>query len=164
MTGLSSNLPALALAAKESGADAVIMMGRFMGLVPDLATFAPLLGTSAAYGGPWALPIVCRFLALSRRAVGRDFPLLGTNGVRSGEDVARMALSGASGVEVMSVVMHEGFGGITRLIEELAEFLEQRGRRFADIVGRSADALQTYAQQPEVPGRWKAFVPPESQA
>ena len=162
LTGLSNNLPALALAAKEGGADAVIMMGRFMGLVPDLATFAPVLGTSAAYGGPWALPIVCRFLALSRRTVGDAFPLLGTNGVRSGEDVVRMALTGASAVEVMSVVMQEGFAGITRLIEELGEFLEQRGLRFVDIIGRSADALQTYAQQPEVPGRWKAFVPPES--
>jgi dihydroorotate dehydrogenase (NAD+) catalytic subunit len=162
LTGLSNNLPALAVAAKESGADAVIMMGRFMGLVPDLETFAPLLGTSAAYGGPWALPIVCRFLALSRRAVGPAFSLLGTNGVRSGEDVVRMALAGASAVEVMSVVMQEGFAGITRVIEQLGEFLERRGLRFVDIVGRSADALQTYAQQPEVPGRWKAFVPPES--
>ena len=164
LTGLSSNLPALTLAAKESGADAVIMMGRFMGLVPDLATFAPVLGTSAAYGGPWALPIVCRFLALSRRAAGNGFALLGTNGVRSGEDVARMALAGASAVEVMSVVMQEGFAGITRLIGELAAFLERRGLRFVDIVGRSADALQDYAQQPAVAGRWRTFVPPESLA
>ena len=50
------------------------MMGRFMALVPDLDTLAPVLGTSGAYGGGWALPIVCRFLALSRRAVGPPFP------------------------------------------------------------------------------------------
>lgn len=161
LTGLSNNLPALAVAAAESGADAVVMMG-FMGLVPDLNSFAPVLGTSAAYGGPWALPIVCRFLALSRRAIGSTFPLLGTNGVRSGEDVARMALAGASAVEVMSVVMQEGFASIARLIAELTSFLEQRGLRFGDIVGRSADALQTYAEQPEIPGRWKQFVPPET--
>src|SRR6185437_6834472 len=56
LTGLSANLPELALSAKESGADAVIMMGRFMAMVPDLDTLSPLLGTSAAYGGGWALP------------------------------------------------------------------------------------------------------------
>jgi dihydroorotate dehydrogenase (NAD+) catalytic subunit len=162
LTGLSNDLPALAMVAAESGADAVVMMGRFMGLVPDINSFAPVLGTSAAYGGPWALPIVCRFLALSRRAVGSAFPLLGTNGVRSGEDVARMALAGASAVEVMSVVMQEGFGGITRLIAELVSFLEQRSLCFAEIVGRSADALRSYAEQPDVPGRWKQFVPPET--
>jgi dihydroorotate dehydrogenase (NAD+) catalytic subunit len=81
LTGLSSNLPALALAAREGGSDAVCMMGRFMGLVPDLETFAPVLGTSAAYGGGWALPIVCRFLALTRKATAGGFPLMGTNGV-----------------------------------------------------------------------------------
>ncbi len=162
LTGLSSNLPALALAASEAGADAVCMMGRFMAMMPDLDTFAPVLGTSGAYGGGWALPIVCRFLALSRRAVGSQFPLLGTNGVRSGGDVARMALAGASAVEVCSAVMHEGFGAITRMIDELDALLDARAMHFADLVGRAADALQGYAEQPERPGRWRDFVPAES--
>jgi dihydroorotate dehydrogenase len=164
LTGISNNLPALALAAKEGGADAVVMMGRFMALVPDLGSFEPILGTSAAYGGPWALPIVCRFLALSRQGTGGAFPLLGTNGVRSGEDVIRMALSGASAVEVMSVVMQQGFGGITKVVGEVADFLARRELRFCEIVGKSADALRTYTQQPEQPGHWRAFVPPETLA
>lgn len=162
LTGLSSNLPALALAAKQAGADSVCMMGRFMALVPDLDTLAPLLGTSAAYGGGWALPIVCRFLALSRKTVGRDFPLMGTNGVRGGGDVARMALAGASAVEMLSLVMQEGFQGLTRTIAELDAFLADRGILFADLVGRAADALTAYGAQPEMPGRWKDFVPPET--
>jgi dihydroorotate dehydrogenase len=164
LTGLSSNLPALAMAAKQGGADAVCMMGRFMALVPDLETLAPVLGTSAAYGGGWALPIVCRFLALSRRAVGEAFPLLGTNGVRSGEDVVRMALAGASATELCSVVMHEGFGGLARVIAELDGWLQAREMRFSELVGRAADALQGYGAQAETPGRWKAFVPPETLA
>jgi dihydroorotate dehydrogenase len=164
LTGLSSNLPALAVAAREGGADAVCMMGRFMALVPDLDSFAPVLGTSAAYGGGWALPIVCRFLALSRRALGPDFPLLGTNGVRSGADAARMALAGACAVEALSIVMHEGFGGLTRIVTELDTFLADRDLRFADLIGRTADALEGYAAQAERPGRWRAFVPPETLA
>lgn len=162
LTGLSSNLPALAAASVTAGADAVVMMGRFMGLVPDIDTFAPVLGTSAAYGGPWALPIVCRFLALSRRAVGRDVPLLGTNGVRTGADVLRMALCGASAIEATSVVMEQGFGALTRIIAELDALLAARGMRFAELVGRTADALEGYGEQPERPGHWKSFVPPET--
>lgn len=162
LTGLSANLPALTVAARQGGADAVCMMGRFMALVPDLETLAPVLGTSAAYGGGWALPIVCRFLALSRRAVGVEFPLLGTNGVRSGRDVARMALAGASATELCSVVMHEGFGGLTRVIGELDGFLEARGLPFAELIGRAADALQSYGAQPVTPGRWRNFVPDET--
>jgi dihydroorotate dehydrogenase (NAD+) catalytic subunit len=162
LTGLSSGLPALALAARAGGADAVCMMGRFMGLVPDLETFAPVLGTSAAYGGGWALPIVCRFLALSRKATGGEFPLMGTNGVRSGGDVLRMALCGASAVEVLSVIMHEGFGGLTRIIREMDVFLTGRDLTFRDLIGRTADALAGYGEQADNPGRWRDFVPPET--
>lgn len=164
LTGLSSNLPALAVAAKQGGADAVCMMGRFMGLVPDLDTFAPVLGTSAAYGGGWALPIVCRFLALTQRATNGELPLMGTNGVRSGGDVLRMALCGASATELLSIVMHEGFGGLTRVIAELDSFLDRRGLTFSELVGKSADALVGYGEQPETPGRWRDFVPPETLA
>ncbi len=162
LTGLSANLPALALAASQAGADAVVMMGRFMAMVPDLDALAPVLGTSAAYGGPWALPIVCRNLALSRRAVGREFPLLGTNGARSGADVARLALAGAWATEALSVVMHEGFAALTRMIGELDEFLSGRGLKFAELIGRAADQLGSYAEQPESTGRWRDFVPPEA--
>jgi dihydroorotate dehydrogenase (NAD+) catalytic subunit len=162
LTGLSANLPALAVASAQAGADAVIMMGRFMAMMPDLDTLAPVLGTSAAYGGGWALPIVCRFLALSRRAVGPDVPLLGTNGARSGADVARMALAGASACELLSVVMHEGFGGLARVIAELDALLASRGLAFAELVGRAADALQGYGAQDEMVGRWKQFVPVET--
>ena len=162
LTGLSTNLPALALTSREAGADAVVMMGRFMAMLPDLGSLAPHLDSSGAYGGPWAVPIVCRFLALSRRVAGPDFPLVGTNGVRSGSDVARMALAGASAVEVLSAVMLDGFGALTRMVMELDAFLEDRGLRFTDLVGRAADALGTYADQPNRPGRWRDFVPPET--
>ena len=164
LTGLSPNLPALAVAARDGGADTVCMMGRFMAMIPDLDTFAPVLGTSAAYGGGWALPIVCRFLALSRRAVGPTFPLVGTNGVRSGADVARMALAGASAVEVLSIIMHDGFGAISRMIAELDGFLAARGLDFAALTGQTADRLAGYDTQKSVPGRWREFVPPETLA
>jgi len=162
LNGLSSNLPALAVAARDGGADAVCMNCRFMAMVPDLGSFAPVLGTSAAYGGAWALPIVCRFLALSRRVVGPGFPLLGTNGVRNGDDVARMALAGASAVEVLSIVMHDGFGAISRIIAELDAFLSVRDLPFTALVGQTADRLMGYRAQDPAPGRWRNFVPPET--
>lgn len=162
LSGLSVNMPALTVAAHEGGADAVVMMGRFMALVPDLDSFAPVLGTSAAYGGPWAVPIVCRFLALSRRAAGPEVPLIGTNGVRAGADVLRMALCGARAVEVMSVVMQEGFSAIARIIDELDDYLQPRELRFANLVGATADALASYGDVAERPGHWLGFVPPET--
>lgn len=162
LTGLSAQLPALAVAARAGGADAVAMMGRFMALVPDIETFAPAMNTSAAYGGPWALPIVCRHLALSRRALGADVPLVGTNGVRTGEDIARMALAGASACEALSVVMLEGFDALRRMIEELDAYLVRKEVDFTDLIGRAADRLQGYGEQPEDDGRWRSYVPPQT--
>ena len=162
LTGLSANLPALTVAARQGGADAVCMMGRFMAMVPDLETFAPALGTFGAYGGGWALPIVCRFLALSRRAAGDKFPLLGTNGVRSGGDVARMALAGASATELCSVVMHEGFAGLTRVVTELDALLAARGARFSELIGQAADAVRGYGEMAVHAARWREFVPAET--
>ncbi|WP_428533442.1 dihydroorotate dehydrogenase [Rhodopila sp.] len=162
LTGLSSNLPALATAAQNGGADAVCIMGSFMGLVPDLETFKPVLGTPAAYGGGWALPIVCRFLALTRQATQTSLPLIGTNGVRSGLDVVRMALCGAVATEALSIVMHEGFGGFTRIIDQLVSFLAQRNLAFSDLIGRSADALHGYGDAPLTPDRWRDFVPSDT--
>ena len=74
------------------------MAGRLLGLIPDVETFKPMLGTALGIGGYWNLPITCYWLAVSRARLGRDKPLIGINGAQSGLDVARMMLAGASAV------------------------------------------------------------------
>ena len=64
----------------------------------------------------------------------------------------------------MSVLMHEGFGALTRMILELDTFLADRSLMFRDLIGRTADVLTSYADQPETPGRWRDFVPAETLA
>ncbi len=164
LTGLSEHIVALAVAAKAGGADAVGLIGRFMAMVPDLDTLEPVLGTSAAYGGRWALPITCRWLALTRRGVGAAFPLVGTNGARTGRDVARMVLAGASAVEMTSAVMQGGFAALGHARDELASWLVAKDLMLCDVVGRAADALGGYTEQPARPGRWRDFVPDETKA
>jgi hypothetical protein len=58
--------------------------------------------------------------------------------------------------------MHEGFGGLTRVITELNTLLASRGTTVTEIVGRAADALQGYDEQAIRPERWRAFVPAET--
>jgi len=164
LTGLSSDLVPLATAARAAGADAVGLMGRFMAMVPDLETLRPVLNTSAAYGGKWALPITCRWLALARRAMGSDAPLYGTNGARDGLDVARMLLAGARGVEMTTAVLEHGFGRLGESVRTLDDWLTQRDLTAEGIIGHAADALETYGGQPERRGRWRAFVPAQTNA
>ncbi len=160
LTGQSENVTALARAAREGGAAAVIMIGRALGMLPDLGTMAPVLGTNLGYGGRWALPLTCYWLARSRKSLGSDFPLIGTNGARCGDDVARMLLAGAGAVEMGSAVMTGGYGVITEAIATLSRYLDQHGCSVGDIVGKAADRLQSFDAQPHRPEHWRGFVPP----
>jgi dihydroorotate dehydrogenase len=162
LTGQSEDVAALASAAKEGGADAVIVMGRFMTLVPDVETRAPMLGAAGAIGGPWALALTCRWLAETRKRVGPDFPLLGTNGVRTGLDVARFLLAGARAVEMTSAVMTGGFEAVRRAVAEFAAYLDRTGGSAEELVGFAADRQAGYGVQPDRPDYWRGFVPPES--
>jgi len=162
LTGQSEDVAGLARAAQEGGADAVIVMGRFMALVPDIETRAPMLGTAGAIGGPWSLALTCRWLAQARKRVGRDFPLLGTNGARSGLDVVRFLLAGARAVEMTSAVMAGGFSRATEAVAEIEAYLARTGGKVEDLIGLAADRQLAYGAQPDRPGYWREFVPLES--
>ncbi len=162
LTGQSEDVVGLAEAAKEGGADAVTVMGRFLAVLPDLDTLAPVLGTSAAFGGPWALPLTCRWLALARRRLGAEFPLIATNGARDGLDIARFLLAGASAVQMTSAILTGGFATIGAALEELASYLESKGLDARDLIGRAADGLARYEDQAPRPDHWRKFVPPDA--
>jgi dihydroorotate dehydrogenase len=146
LTAESDDLVALAAAARDAGADVVAMTGRFMGFLPDPATRRPLLGTFGAISGTWTLPLAARWLAKTRIALGSALPLVGTGGARSGEDVARLLLAGASAVQVATAPMVEGPAAIGRIRDELAAYLAGQGVAAAEIVGEAADHVRTYAE------------------
>jgi dihydroorotate dehydrogenase len=123
---------------------------------------APTLGTNLGYGGAWALPLTCHWLAKSRKRLGADFPLIGTNGARSGDDVTRMLLAGAGAVEMCSAVMTGGFGVLGSAIDELGAYLQRKGLSAAELRGRAADLVGTYDQIPQRPDYWRGFVPQET--
>ncbi|MBD9443313.1 dihydroorotate dehydrogenase [Pseudomonas sp. PDM04] len=159
LTGQSEDVVGLAQAARRGGADSVVMMGRFMGFLPDLETGLPLLGTSAAIGGSWALPLTARWLMQTRRAMGDDYPLIATNGARSGLDVARFLLAGACATEMTSAVFTGGYQVLSDAIEELDAYVAKRGSTVTELLGSAADQVQTYQQQPSRPGWWEGFAP-----
>ena len=162
LTGQSENVAALAQAARDGGAAAVTMIGRMLGMLPDLDTMAPTLGTNLGYGGAWALPLTCHWLAKSRKRLGPDFPLIGTNGARDGNDVARMLLAGASAVEMCSAVMTGGFGVLRRAVDELDAYLSEKQLSAAQLRGIAADQVGGYDGLPQRPNYWQGFVPPET--
>lgn len=159
LTGQSENVTALAVAARDGGATAVTMIGRMLGMLPDLESMAPALDTNLGYGGPWALPLTCYWLARSRKQLGAGYPLIGTNGARSGHDVARMLLAGASAVEMCSAVMTGGFGVLGAAIDELSAYLARHNASAQAIVGRAAEGVKPFAALPARADAWREFVP-----
>jgi dihydroorotate dehydrogenase (NAD+) catalytic subunit len=130
----------------DAGADAVVLATRAQGFVPDLETRRPLLGTFAAIGGAWAVPLTCRELAKARLRFGRDACLIGTNGARDGRDVARFLLAGATAAQLTTAVMTDGPTVLTRALEQLDAYLDEQGASAAELIGEAADAVQTYEE------------------
>ena len=160
ITGQSENVAALAAAATAGGAEAVVLMGRFLGMIPELDTQAPLLGTNLGTGGGWALPMTCYWLSKSRARLGPGVRLVGMNGARGGEDVLRMMLAGAHAVEISSAAFTNGFDVLREAVETVAAYLADRDDTAAAIVGRAADRVLPFTALPQQPGFWKDFAPP----
>jgi len=147
LTADGVDLLATAAAARAAGADALVIAGRHLGFLPDLATRRPVLGTYGAVGGGWALPLSLRWVAKARERLGPDVPLIATNGVRSGADVVRSMLAGARAAEAYTVVHHGGAEALARLVAEVESYAHDHDvDRLADLVGEAADRTLTYAQ------------------
>jgi len=131
--------------AAAAGADAVCLVTRSMAFVPDLETRRPVLDTFAAIGGAWTLPLSLHAVAKARLA-HPGVPLLGTNGARSGGDVVRFLLAGASAVAMTSAVLTDGPAALTRAIAELDDYCTHHDCAAADLVGEAADHVKTYEE------------------
>jgi dihydroorotate dehydrogenase len=131
--------------ALAAGADAVCLVTRGMGFVPDLETRRPVLGTFGAVGGAWALPLTLHEIAKARLQ-HPDASIVGTNGARSGADVARFLLSGADAVAMTSAVITDGPAVLRRTVEQLDRYCGDQGVAAADLVGEAARHVQTYEE------------------
>ena len=158
ITGQSERVPDLAAAAFRAGGEAVVMAGRLLGLIPDVETMQPYLGTTLGVGGYWNLPLTCHWLGVSRAQLGADKPLIATNGARSGLDVARMMLAGASAVEMASAVMLRGTDVLSSALEEFDAYLQRKGMTAAALVGMAADRRKTFPEMPLRTDNWKKYV------
>jgi dihydroorotate dehydrogenase len=142
----SSDIVGLAKAAIAGGADMVGMIGRFNGFMPDIETWEPVLGSWAAIGGHWALPVSLYWVSKCWRELPGTL-IVGTNGARSGSDVVRFLLSGARAVEMASAVLTHGPGVLAATIKEIEAYAARKGLgRVSDLVGVAADRARAYAE------------------
>ena len=120
----------------KNGADAVVLVHGFPGLLFDPTTLRPVLGAGpGSVSGPAVLAQALRCVWDVHAALP-DVPLVGAGGVRTGFDAMQMLLAGATAVQVGSVLMHDP-SAPRRIAAKLADELCSRGIDTpADLVGR----------------------------
>jgi dihydroorotate dehydrogenase len=131
--------------ALAAGADAVCLATRAMGFMPDLDTRRPLLGTFAAIGGAWSVPLTLHQVAKAHLAHPAA-SIIGTNGARDGTDVARFLLAGASAVAMTTAVMTEGPAVLRHTLDELERYCTEQDVSARELVGEAARHVQTYEE------------------
>ena len=134
---LSPNVTAiepLAIAAEQSGADAVSLVNTFVSLAIDARSRRPRIGNGM--GGlscPEIKPIALRMVWQAARAV--KIPVIGMGGIATGEDAAEFLIAGATAVEVGTASFWDPHS-TSRIPRELARFLlRERIGRVRDLIG-----------------------------
>ena len=145
LSGQGDPLPA-AQAAWAAGADAICLAGRHLGFLPDPSTRRPVLGTFGAIGGAWALPLTLRWIAKARIRFGPGRPTIGTNGARSGEDVIRFLLAGASAVQMTTALFTDGPRSLEGAVRQVEAYLSEHRVTARAIIGEATDHVVTYEE------------------
>jgi dihydroorotate dehydrogenase (fumarate) len=114
------------VAAEEHGASAVTLCNRLRGLDVDVESQRPILhGFFAGVGGPWAKYYTMRHVVEAAQQI--SIPISATSGIMSGEDVIKFVLAGATTVQILSVIMVNGWDSISRINNEIASYMERKG-------------------------------------
>jgi len=130
------------VAAQDHGADAVTLCNRIRGLDVDIEAQRPILhGYFAGVGGPWAKYYTFRHVAEAQQAI--KIPISATGGAISGEDVIKYVLLGASTVQILSVIMINGWKSISRISQEIEEYMERKGIHSTEEIRGKAVAAMT---------------------
>jgi dihydroorotate dehydrogenase (NAD+) catalytic subunit len=99
LTPNASHIAAVAKAAEEAGADALVMGNTVLGMSIDVRTRKPKLGNvMGGLSGPAIKPIALRMVHQCYRSV--RIPIIGCGGIASAEDTVEFMLAGASAVQV----------------------------------------------------------------
>jgi dihydroorotate dehydrogenase (NAD+) catalytic subunit len=128
------DLPAIALAAQEAGADALSLINTLgPGLLIDTAARKPVLAPRfGGISGPAVLPLSLKLVHECAARV--KIPLIGMGGVSSGDDAVQMLMAGASLVGVGTAVWLSGAAVVADINNGILDYLERAGFASPDTI------------------------------
>ena len=140
----------LALAAQESGADAISLVNTFVSLAIDARTRRARIGAGfGGLSGPAIKPIALRMVHEASLAV--RIPVVGLGGIRTGIDAAEFLIAGAAAVQVGTMNFADPAAPL-RIARELETFLKEENiGNAAELTGTlrlpSAGGLQSHPEK-----------------
>ncbi len=138
LTPNTGDIAAVARAAEDAGADALVVANTILAMAIDVETRRPRLGNiMGGLSGPAVKPIVVRMTYQCARAVG--IPVIGCGGIATVEDAVEYLLAGATAVQVGTATFLEP-SVMRKIIGDLDSWCEKRGiERVGDLVGAVKD-------------------------
>jgi dihydroorotate dehydrogenase (NAD+) catalytic subunit len=138
LTPNTGDVAAVARAAAEHGADALVVANTVLAMSIDVETFRPRLGSiMGGYSGPAIKPIALRMVYQCAKAV--DIPIVGCGGIASAEDAVEFMLAGATAVQVGTATFIKP-GTMLDVVEGLAAFCDRKGiARVSELTGAVKD-------------------------
>jgi dihydroorotate dehydrogenase (NAD+) catalytic subunit len=125
----ATDLVPIASAARDAGAEAVVLVNTVLGMAIDPETGAYRLGSGPRGGGlsgPGIHPIAVRAVHDVHAALP-DLPIVGVGGVGSGVDAAELVLAGASAIQVGTATFANPRAP-ARVLHELSRWAARTGR------------------------------------
>jgi dihydroorotate dehydrogenase (NAD+) catalytic subunit len=124
----------LALAAEQSGADAISLINTVISLAVNARTRKPRLGAGfGGLSGPAIKPLALRLVYQAAAAVA--IPVVGMGGISSGEDAAEFMVAGAAADQVGTANFWDPSSPV-RIARELEQFLaRERTSNVRELVG-----------------------------
>ncbi|AQH03017.1 dihydroorotate dehydrogenase B catalytic subunit [Burkholderia sp. KK1] len=135
LTPNASNIAAVARAAEDAGADAIVMGNTVLGMAIDIRTRKPKLGNvMGGLSGPAIKPIALRLVHQCYRSI--RIPIIGCGGIQNAEDAIEFLLAGASAVQVGTASFRDP-GVMQKIIDGLESYCDETGLdRLSDLTGQ----------------------------
>lgn len=120
------NLPRIARAVVNAGADALCAINTMPGMLIDAESGQPLLANrSGGLSGPALKPLALKCVYDVHKACPHT-PIIGTGGVTTGVDAVEMLMAGATLVGVGSAVYYRGATALEEIVAEVQGWLDAR--------------------------------------
>jgi dihydroorotate dehydrogenase (NAD+) catalytic subunit len=134
LTPNASDYVAVAKAAQDAGADAIVAINTVRAMKIDILQQRPVLGNKAGgLSGPPIFPIAIRCVYDLYNAL--EIPIIGVGGVSTWQDAIEMHLAGASAIQIGTAVMDD-IEVFSKIKKGVSSYLKERNyKSVEEIVG-----------------------------